>query len=492
MQNFKICYVSSEVVPFAKTGGLADVAGALPVAHKEMGQDVRVMMPNYKSINERKYVLREVIRLREVEVELNNQLKYANGKTAFLPNSKVHVYFLSIPEYFDRKDYYVDPDTSKDYPDNAERFANFSMAVLKTLKLLYWQPDIIHCNEWQTALIPYYLKTYFKEDKFFKNTKTVLSLHNLAYQGIFPVEEAKKIGIEEQHYNKGGEFEFYGKINFLKAGIIFADVLNTVSEQYAIEITTNPEYGFGMEEFLELRKKDLSGILNGVDYSIWDPEVDNIITRQYSSKSLELKRENKEALCAKNNLIFDPAVPLIGMISRMVDQKGFDIISEAFEDIMKLNVQFILLGDGGPDYKKKFARYQKKFPKQFAVNFGYDNNMAHHIESGADMFLMPSRFEPCGLNQIYSLKYGTVPVVRETGGLKDTINDFDPDTGKGNGFTFTEYSSKDLLKTIKRAVNTFKDEKTWQKIQKSGMRADFSWANSAKKYLKLYEKALKK
>jgi starch synthase len=492
MQNFKICYVSSEVVPFAKTGGLADVAGALPVAHKEMGQDVRVMMPNYKSINERKYVLREVIRLREVEVELDNQLRYANGKTAFLPNSKVHVYFLSIPEYFDRKDYYVDPDTNKDYPDNAERFANFSMAVLKTLKLLYWQPDIIHCNEWQTALIPYYLKTYFKDDKFFKNTKTVLSLHNLAYQGIFPLEKAKKLGIEEEHYQKDGEFEFYGKINFLKAGILFADMLNTVSEQYAAEITTDPEYGFGLEEFLASRKKDVAGIVNGIDYSIWNPELDSIITTRYNSKSLELKRENKEALCAKNNLKFDPAVPLVGMISRMVDQKGFDIITEVFEDIMNLGIQFVLLGDGEPKYQKKFSQYRIKFPNQFAVNFGYDNNMAHHIEAGADMFLMPSKFEPCGLNQIYSLKYGTIPIVRETGGLKDTIKNFDPNTGKGNGFTFTEYSSKDLLKTIKRAINIFKDEKTRQKMQKNGMKADFSWNSSAKKYLKLYEKALKK
>lgn len=492
MKQLKICYVSSEVVPFAKTGGLADVAGALPIALKEMEHDVRVMMPNYKSINERKFVLREVIRLKEVAVELNGQTKIANGKTAFLPNSKVHVYFLSIPEYFDRKDLYVDSKTGKELPDNAERFAFFSMAVLRTLKLLYWQPDIIHCNEWQTALIPYYLKTHFKDDPFFKNTRAVLSLHNLAYQGIFPMNKAGNIGIAEEHRTPGKEFEFYGKINLLKGGILFADVLNTVSEQYAEEIASDPEYGFGLEGILAARKNDLYGILNGVDYSVWNPSVDELIPAQYDSRTLSHKTENKRELCERSKLKFDPRTPLIGIISRLVDQKGFDLIAEIFDKLMKHKVQIILLGEGDPKYQQLFKKLQKKYSQKFAANFTFDNELAHLIEAGADMFLMPSKFEPCGLNQIYSLKYGTVPIVRETGGLKDTIQNFDPKTGKGNGFTFKEYSGKALYAAIKTALDFFKDEKTWVKIQKNGMRADFSWDVSAKKYLKLYEKALKK
>lgn len=492
MKQFKICYVSPEVVPFAKTGGLADVAGALPVAHKEMEHDVRLMMPNYKSINERKFILREVIRLREVNVELNNQVKIANGKTAFLPNSKVHVYFLSIPEYFDRKDLYVDSKSKKEFPDNAERFAFFSMSVLKTLKLLYWQPEIIHCNEWQTALIPFYLKTHFKDDPFFKNTKTVLSLHNLAYQGIFPVEKASKIGISDKYYSQGGEFEFYGKLNFLKGGILFSDVINTVSEQYAEEITKSEEFGFGLEKVLLSRKKDLFGILNGADYSVWSPDEDENIPVQYDTRSLNRKLENKKALCEKTSLKFDPEVPVIGIISRLTEQKGFDLIAEIFEKLMKLKVNLILLGDGDPKYSDIFKKLKKKYSKKFSLNLKFDNQLAHLIEAGSDIFLMPSKFEPCGLNQIYSLRYGTIPVVRETGGLKDTVINFNPKTNKGNGFTFTKYNSKDMFNALKKALDTFQDEKTWTKIQKNGMHEDFSWNTSAKKYLKLYEKALKK
>lgn len=492
MAPFKICYVSSEVVPFAKTGGLADVAGALPVELKDLEQDVRVMMANYKSINERKFVLREVIRLKEVKVNLGNETKIVDGKTAFLPNSKVHVYFLHIPEYFDRKDLYVDPATGKDYEDNAERFAFFSMSVLETLKLLFWQPDIIHCNEWQTALIPFYLKTHYKDDEFFKNTRTVLSLHNLAYQGSFSLNKAAKIGIDSQFVKKDGEFEHYGSLNLLKGGILFSDVLNTVSEKYAEEITTDPEYGAGFEKILSLRRDDIYGILNGVDYSNWNPETDNLIPKNYSIDSLHNKEKNKIALCNQNNLPFDEKIPLIGIISRLADQKGFDLIAEVVNDIFSLDIQFVLLGTGDPKYHKLFEKLAKKYPKKLAVNLRFDNKLAHLIEAGADMFLMPSKYEPCGLNQLYSLKYGTVPVVRETGGLADTIQDFDQKNGTGNGFTFKNYNSQELLETIKRALQIFPEKKLWHKIQITGMKQDYSWLQSARKYLDLYEKAMMK
>ena len=492
MKPLKICFVSSEVVPFAKTGGLADVAGALPVALKEKEQDVRVMMANYKSINERKFVLREVIRLKEVSVTLDGETKIIDGKTAFLPNSKVHVYFLHIPDYFDRKELYVDPVTGKDFKDNAERFAFFSKATLETLKLLYWQPDIIHCNEWQTALIPFYLKTLYKDDEFFKNTKTVLTLHNLAYQGIFPREKAKKIEIPPEYIKSGGEFEFYGKLNLLKGGILFADVLSTVSEKYAEEITSGPEFGFGFEKILASRKKDLVGILNGVDYDNWSPDSDHLIPQTYSYKSLEDKIKNKKVLCKQNNLEFKEQTPVIGIISRLTDQKGFDLIEEVSEELMQIDIQLIILGTGDAKYHKFFEKLALKYPSKVATNLRFDNKMAHLIEAGADIFLMPSRFEPCGLNQMYSLKYGTVPVVRETGGLADTIQNYDSKTRQGTGFTFKKYVARDMFKAITRAVKIYKDRKIWQEIQKAGMQKDFSWEQSAEKYMSLYDMAMNK
>ncbi len=492
MKQFKICYVSSEVTPFAKTGGLADVAGSLPAALKELEQDIRLMMPKYKSINDRKFVLREVIRLKEVKFSLGEKEILAIGKTAFLPNTKVHVYFLQIPDYFDRKDLYVDSRTGKEFPDNAERFGAFSKSVLETLKLLYWQPDIIHCNEWQTALIPFYLKTLYKDDEFFKNTRTVLSLHNLAYQGIFPKETARLLDIPEEYVEEGGAFEWYGKINLLKGGILFADMLNTVSKRYAEEITSDPEYGFGFEKILASRKEDLVGIPNGVDYSVWSPENDRYIPQKYSIDTLDKKVVNKERLCRQNELPFSEEIPLIGMISRLADQKGFDLLAEAADELLKENLQMVILGTGDPKYHKLLLQLARKHKKKLSVNLRFDDRLAHLIEAGADMFLMPSRYEPCGLNQMYSLKYGTVPIVRETGGLADTVQNFDPETGEGTGFTFKEYSASAMMEAIRRALQVFPDKTTWRKIQIAGMQQDFSWKRSAEQYLELYQRAHEK
>ncbi len=491
MESLKICFVSSEVSPFAKTGGLADVAAALPAALKNMEQDVRLMMPKYRMINDRKYVLRDVIRLREVHVELGGKVRTASGKTAFLPNTKVHVYFLFIPELFDRKGIYQDPATGKDFEDNAERFAYFSKAVVETLKLLYWQPDIIHCNEWQTALIPYYLKTVYADEEFFQGTKTVLTLHNLAYQGIFPLDLAPQLGIEENEAQPGGAFELNGQLNLLKGGILYADAITTVSERYAQEITT-AEFGFGLEGVLKQRQKDLYGILNGVDYSVWNPETDRYLASKYDAKSLDKKVENKKALCNQFKLPFQAETPLIGMVTRLVEQKGIDLVVDGIDALMKRGIQMVILGTGEEKYQTALKAAAEKYPEQLAVHFKFDEKLAHLIEGGADMFLMPSRFEPCGLNQMYSLKYGTVPIVRETGGLADTVENVDPQTGKGTGFTFQEFSVEAMLDAVDRALAAFQDKATWAKIQKAGMRKDFSWENSAKKYLKVYEKAKKK
>jgi len=484
--KLNVLFVSSEVFPFAKTGGLADVSGALPIALKELGHDVRIFMPRYRQISDRKFVLRDVIRLQNLSVKMGGRTYVFDIKSAFLPNTKVQVYFLDYKPFFDRDGLYVDPKTAQDYPDNAERFALFSKAAIEILNILHWHADVIHCNDWQSALVPAYLKTAYAEDPFYKSVRTLLTVHNIGYQGNFPAEVLGKVDLPAELFYPTGPIEFYGQVSFLKAGLSFANKINTVSPTYAKEIQESPEYGMGMEGVLQSRSKDVFGILNGVDYSVWDPSVDELIPVKYSSKNLEQKLENKKALLAELGLAFNPAVPTIGSISRLADQKGFDLIAEAFDALMAMDVQYILLGTGEPKYHEIFEKYQKKYAEKFSANLRFDNRLAHLIEAGADLFLMPSRYEPCGLNQMYSLRYGTLPVVRKTGGLADTVVDFRPEPPAGTGFVFEEYSAEAMLNAIGRAVAIFPDRKTWRFLQKQAMKQDFSWKTSAKEYLKLY------
>ncbi len=323
--KLKILFLSSEVSPFAKTGGLADVSRSLPKALFEMGHDVRVIMPKYGPISERKYILREVIRLKKIPIRMAGKEHVTNAKSAFIPDSKVQVYFLDYKHYFGRPDLYVDSKTGKDYPDNAERFMLFNRAVLETTKLLHWQPDVIHCNDWQTAMIPWLLKHEYADDPFFENTRTLLSVHNLAYQGSFDKSVAPKIGLEDDSDN-GSEFEIYGKINFLKTGLVFADAITTVSPTYAREIQNDEELSAGLQSVLQSRKNDIYGILNGVDYSIWDPEKDDLIAANYSANDLSGKLDNKKVLAETAGLPFDEKVPIIGMVSRLVDQRGLTFL----------------------------------------------------------------------------------------------------------------------------------------------------------------------
>jgi starch synthase len=488
MKPLKIFYVVSEVAPFAKTGGLADVAGTYPKYLKDLGHDIRVMMPDYRVVNERKYVLRDVIRLRNMEVQIGDRIVAGSAKSAFLPGSKVQVYFLDNREYFDREDLYQDPKTGKDYADNAERFVFFCKECLETLRLLHWQPDVIHCNDWQTALIPVYLKTLLKEDPFFQRTGTLLTIHNAAYQGIFPSDAAKLTGLPPELAAPGGEMEFWGKVNFLKAGILYADLLSTVSPTYAREIQESEQYGCGLEETFRRRSKDLYGIINGVDYTVWNPETDSYIPYPYSLTDVSGKEQNKQALLEQLRLEYQEDVPLIGVISRLADQKGFDLISDSFDELMSEPVQFVLLGCGEKRYETMFRNFAKKYPRKVSVHIKFDEPLAHLIEAGADMFLMPSRYEPCGLNQMYSLKYGTIPIVHATGGLADTVQDFDPATGKGTGFVFTEYTTSAFLATVRRAIDVYHDDKNWRKLVRNAMKQDFSWKGSAEKYVKLYHR----
>jgi starch synthase len=480
-----ILFVSSEVEPFAKTGGLADVSAALPQKIRESEHEVRVIMPKYGSINERKAKLHEMLRLKEIDVPVGTKNHTASVRSSFIVNNtiKVQVYFIENHGYFGRSGLYVHPDTKKDYSDNDERFIFFSRGVLEVLKKLGWHPDIIHCNDWQTALIPAYLKTLYRDDPFYRDTKSVLTIHNMAYQGIFPKSSFAKTLLPPELFSIEG-VEAYGHMNLLKCGLVFSDAITTVSERYAQEIRSSEEFGAGLEGVVNRRRSSLTGILNGADYSVWDPSVDELIPVRYDIRTIDLKLENKKALLSRMDLPFDPRIPVIGIISRLADQKGFDLIGEGLDQMMKMDLQLVVLGTGDKKYHDLFEKAKKKYPKKVAVSLTFNNDLAHLIEAGSDMFLMPSRYEPCGLNQMYSLRYGTVPVVRATGGLDDTIEDVH--AASGTGFKFREYDSSQMLKAIQRAVTAYKDQALWRKLMKNGMVKDFSWEASAKKYMQLY------
>jgi starch synthase len=488
-----VLFLSSEVEPFAKTGGLADVSGALPQSIKHLDHEIRIMMPRYGSINERKSKLHDMIRLKDIQVPVGSDLIQASVKSSFITNNhtKVQVYFLDNPKLFGRNGLYIHPDTKKEYKDNDQRFIFFSRGVLEVLKKMGWQPDVIHCNDWPTGLVPAYLKTLYRDDPFYKDTRTVFTIHNMAYQGVFPKKSFPLTQLPPDVLSEDG-IEAYGNLNFLKSGLVFADALTTVSEKYAEEIRSNEEFGCGLQTIAEKRRNDLTGILNGIDYSTWDPSVDEHIPHRYDFRSLDLKRENKVALLEAVKLPVREGAPLIGIISRLADQKGFDLIDTALDALMKLNVQLVVLGTGEKKYHDMLSKAAKKHPETIAVDLSFNEKLAHLIEAGSDMFLMPSRYEPCGLNQIYSLRYGTVPIVRATGGLDDTIEDFDPATGSGTGFKFAKYDSAEMMKAIQRAMKVYADEAAWKRIIKNGMGKDFSWESSAKKYIQLYRSLARK
>ena len=488
-----VLLVSSEVDPFAKTGGLADVSGALPVAIRELGHEIRVMMPRYGLIDERKARLHEMIRMREIDVPVGKKTYPASVKSSFLTNNqtKVQVYFLDNPRLFGRRGMYVHPETKADFPDNDERFIFFCRGTLETLKKLGWAPDLIHCNDWMTGLIPAYLKTVYRDDPFYAGTRTLFTIHNMAYQGTFPESSFPKTLLPGEVFSEKG-MAAGGKMNFLKAGLVYADALTTVSERYAAEIRSSEEFGCGLQDLLQKRKQDLSGILNGVDYRQWDPRADELIPQRFDLRSLDLKAENKKALCSKMGLPYGEKTPCIGIISRLADQKGFDLIGEALDEILAMDLRLIILGTGEERYHKMFSQAAKKHPTKVAAALTFDNTLAHWIEAGSDMFLMPSRYEPCGLNQIYSLRYGTVPIVRATGGLDDTIEDVNASAGTGTGFKFKGYKSEEMVRAIRRAVNAFADRTLWRTVMGNGMARDFSWEASARKYVQLYRSIAKR
>lgn len=466
----KILFCSSEIVPFAKTGGLADVAGALPSALEELGLDVAVVMPKYKSINADKFGLEK----------LDKDI-YSTKIGKNIP-----IYFVENEKYFNRDGLYGEK--TGDYPDNLERFSFFSKRAIELMEQLKFKANIVHCNDWQTSLIPVYLKTLYKDKPFFKNMKTILTVHNLAYQGVFKKDEFPKLGLDWKYFTLD-TLEFYDQINVLKGGLIFSDLVTTVSDAYSKEIQTK-EFGCGLEGLLAKRKDSIFGIINGLDYNIWDPAKDKMIFKTFSPQSLQDKYANKQGLQKECGLDIKSDSPLIGFVGRLAEQKGLDILSGCIEQVAKLDLQMVFLGTGDIKYHQILQDIAKRFPKNISVHLKFDDYLAHKIYAGCDMFLMPSRYEPCGLGQMISLKYAAIPIVFKTGGLADTISDFDPNTVEGNGFVFDCYKSEDLLKEIKLAIYFYKQKETWKNILSRAVKYDFSWGASAKKYLELYKKCL--
>jgi len=482
----RILLATTEAVPFAKTGGLADVAGAIPKSLRTLEQDVALFLPYYRHAREKcgSSVADTGLRL---PIALGAQTVTAAILRTVLPGSDVPVYFVDHPPYFDREQLYGTP--AGDYPDNAQRFIFFTKAILAAAKALDWAPGIYHCNDWQTALLPVYLKTACARDAFYHNSRTLLTIHNLAYQGVFPREAFELTGLEWPHFN-WQELEFYGKLNLLKGGIVFSDLINTVSRRYAQEIQT-PECGAGLEGTLSARARDLYGIINGIDYTVWNPATDPLIPARYSPEDLSGKAVCKREL---QRMLGLPVrnVPLLGLISRLDEQKGLDLVAEIVPDLVRLDVQFVLLGTGKQELQEVLAALGKKHPDKLSMNITFNNTLAHQIEAGCDICLMPSRYEPCGLNQLYSLKHGTVPVVRRTGGLADTITNCTPTSlakETANGFSFESYAPRALVNTIKRALKVYADRRAWRRLMLIGMRQDWSWDKSAREYLDLYRKA---
>lgn len=485
-----VLMATAEVEPFSKVGGLGDVIGALPKALYGNKVDIRLITPLYGFIDRKAFGIRKVAGLDEIPIRVGEEIFTVRFFRTNFPDTKVQVFFVECDELFDRPGVYTDSDTGEGYRDNPTRFILFSKAVIEFLKTGVFTPKIIHLNDNQSALVAPLLRTQNIDPKL-REIKLLLAIHNLEYQGQYSMRYLYDAGLDDKLAYPGGPFEFYGGFNFLKAGIIYSDIITTVSETYAKETIESPDYGYGLEGVLGSRKRDYFGITNGADYSVWNPAEDKFIPKRYTSRSLNGKTVNKEALLERCGFSSpDPNRPIAGMISRLTDQKGINLLLSCLPELMKLDIYFVILGKGNFYYQDELRRFQENHPDKMAVFIDFDKALAHLIEAGSDIYLMPSRFEPCGLNQIYSLKYGAIPVVRQTGGLADTVRNYSPDTGEGWGFTFKNYSPYDFIEAFNRVLEVYKDQTLWKKICRRAMALDYSWDKAARKYRELYAKLL--
>ncbi len=477
--GLKVLLVASEVAPFAKTGGLADVAGSLPKALRLQGNDVRVVLPRYRNVA-------SMATIGDFPVQVGERRATCIVRTSFIEVksgdgvASVPVYFLDNYHYFDRDRYYM-------YPDEAERFSFFDLSVIRLCEFLGFVPDVIHCNDWQTGFIPLLIRLRARENPLFSGVGSVFTVHNLKYQGRFPKAALRLLGVGEEHFTPEG-VEFYGDVNFVKAGLVYSDVVNTVSETYAKEITT-PEFGEGLEGVLRKRSADLYGIVNGINYHEFNPRSDPRVFATYDSRDLSGKKENKHALQRELGLPVSES-PCVGIVSRLVDQKGLDLVKDAMPALLAKDLQFVLLGTGDPYYEDYFAGLARVNAAKVAAVIGFNGVLAQKIYAGSDMFLMPSRFEPCGLGQLIAMRYGSIPIVRSTGGLVDTVADYDPATTTGTGFVFREYHASALLSAVERALALYAKREDWLALVREAMERDFSWNKSAALYTELYLEAM--
>ncbi|MFW6286721.1 MAG: glycogen synthase GlgA [Candidatus Sumerlaeota bacterium] len=489
----KILLVASEIVPYAKTGGLADVAGALPKALSRFGHDVRVVMPLYRSVDREKYGLR--VCLPEIWVNFPGQRIGGAVYEGVLPGTEednpVQAYFIECPAFFEREGLYNQEGV--DYPDNALRFAYFNMAVIWLTKSLDWAPHILHCNDWQAGFLPPFLRSQvqFRYDRFFNDTRILFTIHNLAYQGLSDFSLLPFVGLSPALFN-AEQMEYWGALNPLKGGLAFSDAINTVSPRYAREIL-GQDFGCGLDGFLRNRQHRLSGILNGIDTNEWNPRTDRFLAANYSAQDPSGKETCKRSLCESLGWEAEPERPLLAMINRLDSQKGIDLFLDALPRLIEISrARIVVLGSGNPDYHRRLHAARTQYPDALRVELTFDNKLAHRIEAGADMFLMLSRYEPCGLNQMFSLAYGTVPLVHHTGGLADTVVNADERSiaeNRANGFAFYDYDAESFLDRVRYALDIYHNRPAlWRQIRKTGLLGDYSWARSARDYESLYKR----
>jgi starch synthase len=485
----KVAMFSAEAVPYIKVGGLADVVGALAAVLNRQGVAVQLTIPAYKLIHHHRHNFAPYAALPGFEMNLGPNRVNVEVYHAIMPDSGVEVFLIGGGNYFFREGVYDDPFTREGYRDNMERFVFFMKAGMELLVRLGRPVDVLHCHDSQTGLIPGLLRTSFNQSPLLSKTGVLFTIHNLAYQSIFPRESLALAGIDERRYfHSFSPFEFWHKVNCMKAAVEYADLINTVSETYALEIQSGPEYGYGLEGVLRRRIGDLSGIVNGIDYHEWNPETDTCLPAHFSSPEQPGKAICKASVLASFGLPrLTGRIPLVGIVSRLAAQKGFDLIEAAIDRIARMNLQMVVLGTGQHEYHRMLQALAARYPEKFGFQPGFNNALGHQILAGSDMVLMPSHYEPCGLNQLYGLRYGTVPVVRATGGLVDTVTDFDPAANKGTGFSFRHYSPDDLVSALDRAIRTYADAERWTDLSRRGMAQDWSWERSAKKYVQLYE-----
>jgi starch synthase len=474
----KVLFVVSECVPFVKTGGLADVAGALPKELKKLGTEVRVILPNYSLIPDKLKSLFQFQKAINVQVGFRSQ--YCGILTA--EHDGITYYFIDNEYYFFRDSLYG-------HNDDGERFSFFSKAILECIQHLDFIPDVIHCHDWHTGMVNFLLDVRYRDNPMYKDIKTVFTIHNLQFQGIFPYEVMSELlGLGDQYFNMD-QLEFYGNANFMKGGIVASDVITTVSPTYKEEIQY-PYYGEKLDGLLRKHSHKLIGIVNGIDDAVYNPRTDHDIAVSYDIDSLAGKAKNKKVLQQYFGLPEKENTPIIAMVTRLTAQKGLDLVCHVFNHLVQEDVQFIVLGSGDPNYENFFKQMEHEYPEMVRVYLGFNEALAHQIYAGADLFLMPSQFEPCGLGQLIALQYGTIPIVRETGGLNDTVQSYNESTGNGSGFTFKNFNAHDMLHTVRRAIHFYHENETWNHLVQKVMRQDYSWLQSAKEYNEIYEKLL--